>query len=196
MPSVEYKLTPQRTSGYETISSIGMSSSGRHTRSGGRPPRCVKNDNPDDDTHTHIMVPVVCIPNTETPASNTKIHIKPLQTTSTPPVMRLVSWPFSTLPPGALPLPSSPASDPPGGPRRLSARNVPVLGASTTQLFRNVAAALSFEPGDELVLSAIDRESPSPAPPGPALLKTPLGFVLHSIRPKSCLQMKQTSRRG
>lgn len=34
-----------------------------------------------------------------------------------------------------------------------------VLGASTTQLFRNVSAALTFQPGDELVLSAIDHEA-------------------------------------
>lgn len=35
----------------------------------------------------------------------------------------------------------------------------PVLGASTTQLFRNVAATLTFQPGDELVLSGIDHEA-------------------------------------
>lgn len=34
-----------------------------------------------------------------------------------------------------------------------------VLGASTTQLFRNVSATLSFQPGDELVVSAIDHEA-------------------------------------
>lgn len=34
-----------------------------------------------------------------------------------------------------------------------------VLGPSTTQLFRNAAATLAFQPGDELVLSAIDHEA-------------------------------------
>lgn len=34
-----------------------------------------------------------------------------------------------------------------------------VLGASTTQLFRNVSATLQFQPGDELVLSGIDHEA-------------------------------------
>ena len=36
---------------------------------------------------------------------------------------------------------------------------VPVLGASTTQLFRNLSATLNFQPGDELVLSGIDHEA-------------------------------------
>lgn len=34
-----------------------------------------------------------------------------------------------------------------------------VLGSSTTQLFRNVSATLTFQPGDELVLSGIDHEA-------------------------------------
>lgn len=34
-----------------------------------------------------------------------------------------------------------------------------VLGPSTTQLFRNAAAALRLEAGDELVLSAVDHEA-------------------------------------
>ncbi|KAG5660848.1 hypothetical protein KAF25_002491 [Fusarium avenaceum] len=34
-----------------------------------------------------------------------------------------------------------------------------VIGASTTQVFRNLAAALSLQPGDEVVLSGIDHES-------------------------------------
>lgn len=34
-----------------------------------------------------------------------------------------------------------------------------MLGASTTQLFRNASATLHFEPGDELVLSAVDHEA-------------------------------------
>lgn len=38
-------------------------------------------------------------------------------------------------------------------------RKLPVLGSSTTQLFRNASAALTFQPGDELVLSAIDHEA-------------------------------------
>ncbi|KAK3394033.1 pyridoxal phosphate-dependent transferase [Podospora didyma] len=35
----------------------------------------------------------------------------------------------------------------------------PVLGSSTTQLFRNVSYAFSFQPGDELVVSSFDHES-------------------------------------
>lgn len=34
-----------------------------------------------------------------------------------------------------------------------------VLGPSTTQLFRNFASTLSFQPGDEIVVSAIDHEA-------------------------------------
>lgn len=34
-----------------------------------------------------------------------------------------------------------------------------VLGPSTTQLFRNLSLTLSFSPGDELVLSALDHEA-------------------------------------
>ncbi|KAK0613046.1 cysteine desulfurase [Bombardia bombarda] len=34
-----------------------------------------------------------------------------------------------------------------------------VLGASTTQLFRNVSFALDFNPGDELIVSALDHEA-------------------------------------
>ncbi|KAK4231039.1 pyridoxal phosphate-dependent transferase [Podospora fimiseda] len=34
-----------------------------------------------------------------------------------------------------------------------------VLGSSTTQLFRNVSLALSFSPGDELIISSIDHEA-------------------------------------
>ncbi|KAK2609790.1 hypothetical protein N8I77_003273 [Diaporthe amygdali] len=34
-----------------------------------------------------------------------------------------------------------------------------VLGASTTQLFRNFASTLNFQPGDEIVISAIDHEA-------------------------------------
>lgn len=34
-----------------------------------------------------------------------------------------------------------------------------VLGASTTQLFRNFASTLSFQPGDEIIVSAIDHEA-------------------------------------
>ncbi|KAJ4422664.1 hypothetical protein N0V82_002668 [Gnomoniopsis sp. IMI 355080] len=40
-----------------------------------------------------------------------------------------------------------------------ASRDEIVLGASTTQLFRNVSATLNFQPGDELVLSAIDHEA-------------------------------------
>lgn len=61
-----------------------------------------------------------------------------------------------------------PSSTPPtqkatGGSRSRKAqahtRKLTVLGSSTTQLFRNASAALTFQPGDELVLSAIDHEA-------------------------------------
>ncbi|KUI57852.1 putative cysteine desulfurase [Cytospora mali] len=34
-----------------------------------------------------------------------------------------------------------------------------VLGSSTTQLFRNLSATLTFQPGDEVILSGIDHEA-------------------------------------
>ncbi|CAN8098636.1 unnamed protein product [Discula destructiva] len=40
-----------------------------------------------------------------------------------------------------------------------ASRDEIVLGASTTQLFRNVSATLEFQAGDELVLSVIDHEA-------------------------------------
>ena len=34
-----------------------------------------------------------------------------------------------------------------------------MLGPSTTQLFRNFASTLTFQPGDEIIVSAIDHEA-------------------------------------
>ncbi|KAF3769186.1 hypothetical protein M406DRAFT_92499 [Cryphonectria parasitica EP155] len=40
-----------------------------------------------------------------------------------------------------------------------ASRDEIVLGSSTTQLFRNTSATLTFQPGDELILSGIDHEA-------------------------------------
>lgn len=40
-----------------------------------------------------------------------------------------------------------------------SSLNAPVLGSSTTQLFRNLSFALQFDEGDEIVVSQIDHEA-------------------------------------
>ncbi|KAK7744881.1 hypothetical protein SLS53_003114 [Cytospora paraplurivora] len=40
-----------------------------------------------------------------------------------------------------------------------ASRDEIVLGASTTQLFRNLSATLKFQPGDQIILSGIDHEA-------------------------------------
>lgn len=69
----------------------------------------------------------------------------------------------------------------------------PVLGPSTTQLFRNAAAALRLEAGDELVLSAVDHEAN--VAPWTDLAERQ-GLVVRWWRPSSATTTTTTSEYG